>query len=72
MDEAITVTNGDKIKFATDPDGYPAVRIENAAFVEAPRWISFGVIGKHDTIRAVDDMIHALTTVRARLDSDRG
>jgi len=69
MSDALSITNGDQVKVAKNEDGYPAIRIQNTVWVEEPRWINFSVAGKRDNLRAVDDMLHALTTLRARLDA---
>jgi len=63
----MTITNGDHVEVKKNEDGYPALRVQNTVWVEEPRWINFSVAGRHDNIRAVEDMIHALTTLHARL-----
>lgn len=63
-DDSITISNGDRITVAKDSDGESSIRIENAAFVEPPRWLRIAVAGKHDRARAIDDLIHALEQLR--------
>lgn len=59
----ITVDYGDKISVAPNLDGEAAVKIENTAFVESPRWISVGMTGE-DRRRAIDELIDALNQLR--------
>jgi hypothetical protein len=65
MDD-ITITNGDRITVAKNEDGYPAVKIQNAVWVEEPRWLHFAVAGSHDNDRAIDDMIAALSKLKTK------
>ena len=53
------VNLGDKFKAARDSDGYPAVRVQNSAWVEEPRWITGSSTGS-DQEQNVRDLAAAL------------
>lgn len=65
MDEDyISIQNGDRFTVEKDPDGYRAIKIQNTAWVEEPRWLLMRVAGQHDRQTAIDELIHALTELR--------
>lgn len=59
----ITVSYGDKITVAPNPDGELAVKLQNTAFDEAARWLNVRMSG-HDRLHAIDDLIDALKRLR--------
>lgn len=64
MDEDyISIGPGDTITLSTDPDGYPAVKIQDTVFGGAPRWILSPFSG-HDQAARLDALIDALTQLR--------
>lgn len=62
-DGFITVDYGDKITVAPNGDGELAVKIQNTAFGEPPRWLNIGMTG-YDRLRAIEDLISALNRLR--------
>lgn len=62
-EDHIAVGPGDTFTVTPSPDGYPAIRIENAAFVEDGRWLLFNFPG-HDQRTRIDTLIRALTQLR--------
>lgn len=72
MDDAyIAINNGDNFTIEQDPDGYPAVKIENTAFLEEPRWLLARVAGNHDRYSTINALIDALTTLRDESEEHR-
>ncbi|GLU61585.1 hypothetical protein [Paenarthrobacter ureafaciens] len=64
MDETyISIEPGDEFVVTDDTDGYPAVKIQNKAFVEDPRWLLFNSPGP-DQNRRINELIYALTQLR--------
>jgi len=63
-DDIINLTNGDKITVEKNPNGDLAVKVENAVWVEPPRWIEVSVHGKHDREQLINDLIGALEQLR--------
>jgi hypothetical protein len=59
----LIIDRGDGFTVTTDGDGYPAVRIQNKAFVEEPRWLACYVTGP-DRRRYLDELIDALVELR--------
>ena len=55
----LQVNLGDKFKASRDYDGYPAVRVQNSAWVEEPRWITASSTGS-DQEQNVRDLAAAL------------
>lgn len=70
MDEGINITYGDKAKVARDYDGYVAVRIQNTAFVEDPRWITASGYD-YDLEENVRNLARALMTMADRMAAER-
>ncbi|MGP9651970.1 hypothetical protein ACT3TP_15970 [Glutamicibacter sp. AOP38-B1-38] len=65
--EGLYVEYGDTFKVTKDPDGYKAIRVNNSAWVEEPRWLHFGNIDG-DKRRLIEDLIYALEQLRASQD----
>lgn len=64
MDEThISIGPGDGFVVTRDTDGYPAVKIQNKAFVEDSRWLLFNSPGP-DQGRRINELIYALTQLR--------
>lgn len=63
-DDFISIEPGDRFEVAEDEDGYPAVRIQNTAFEEAPRWIRIGPLVS-DQRRRVRELIYTLQEIEA-------
>jgi hypothetical protein len=59
----LDIGRGDTFTVARDFDGFPAVRIQNTAFVEEPRWLTCSITGP-DRQHYLDDLIHALVQLR--------
>jgi hypothetical protein len=59
--EYISITPEYTFTVQNDPDGYPAVKIENKVFVEAPRWLIFS---SDERSAQIDALIDALTALR--------
>jgi hypothetical protein len=59
MNEGINISPGDAFSVAKDDDGYPAVKVENRAWVEDPRWITVSAVG-HDDERRIRDLAATL------------
>jgi hypothetical protein len=57
----LVITYGDTFTVARDEDGYLAVKVQNAAFVEEPRWI-LPPMSERD--RYLDALIAALKNLR--------
>lgn len=70
MGEGINITYGDGFKVARDYDGYVAVKIQNTAFVEDPRWITASGYD-HDLERNVRDLSAALVKMADRMAAER-
>lgn len=64
MDEGINITNGDRFTIEPHYDGEPGIKIQNAVWVEEPRWLDFSVAGKHDRESAINELIYALECLR--------
>lgn len=62
-DDQICVSYGDKIRVGPNLDGELAVKIENSAFGEAPRWLSINMSG-YDRLQAIEELIGALNRLR--------
>lgn len=71
MDEGINITCGDECKVACDYDGYVAVKIQNTAFVEDPRWITASGYD-YDLERNVRDLAAALVKMAEKMAHERG
>lgn len=70
MDQGISITYGDAVKVARDYDGYVAVKIQNTAFVEDPRWITASGYD-HDLEQNVRDLARALVKMADRMAAER-
>lgn len=70
-EENIVITNGDRITIVNDEDGEAAICIQNTVWVEDPRFILFGVAGKHDREAAINELIYALERVRDRVSAGK-
>jgi hypothetical protein len=64
MDEGINITNGDTFTVEPHYDGEPGIKIQNAVWVEEPRWLDISVAGKHDRETAINNLIYALECLR--------
>lgn len=62
-DDYINIGPGDECTVENDVDGYPAIRIQNRAWVEAPRWLLFGY-PDGDRDMYIDRLITALEQLR--------
>ena len=65
----LIIDRGDHCVLATDSDGFPAIRIQNAAFVEEPRWLGCYVTGP-DRSRYINELIDALVQLRDAAPAD--
>lgn len=59
----VSITPGDGFAIDADQDGNPGIRIQNDAFVEAPRWLLFQYPGDDQNAR-ITALIDTLTTLR--------
>lgn len=64
-EEHLHIDYGDGFTVTDDEDGDLAVKVQNRAFVEEPRWISCGVRGG-DRERYLNELIWALEELRDR------
>ena len=71
MDDGINITYGDGFTVARDCDGYVAVKIQNTAFVEDPRWVTASGYD-YDLERNVRDLAAALVKMADRMARERG
>lgn len=62
-DDYLTIAPGDRFTVELDADGFPAIKIANAAFDDAPRWLLFKFPGDDQAMR-IDELIDALTELR--------
>lgn len=62
-DDYISIQPGDTITVAEGPDGHPAIKVENSAWIEPPRWLLFQFPG-HDQTARIDELIGALVELR--------
>ena len=56
---SLVLERGDQPKATHDTDGYPAVKLQNRAFVEEPRWITASATD-HDMEWLVRDLAQQL------------
>ena len=63
--DTIRIDYADGFSVVPDEDGELAVRIQNKAFVEEPRWITCAVVGG-DRERYLNELIWALEELRDR------
>lgn len=66
--EYVTINPGDVFSVGSSPDGEPGIRIEQTAFVEPDRWITFG--DSFDDVRRMRELAVALHELAAR--AERG
>ena len=71
MDDGINITYGDGFTVARDYDGYVAVKIQNTAFVEDPRWITASGYD-YDLERNVRDLAATLVKMADAMARERG
>lgn len=71
MDDGINITYGDGFTVARDYDGYVAVKIQNTAFVEDPRWITASGYD-YDLEQNVRDLAAALVKMADRMARECG
>lgn len=62
-DDYISIGPGDTITVTEDPDGYPAIKIQDTVFEEEPRWLLFHFPGGDQATR-IDELIGALVELR--------
>lgn len=67
--EYVTISGGDVFSVGSSPDGEPGIRIEQTAFVEPDRWLTFGDNG-FDDVRRMRELAAALHELAAR--AERG
>jgi hypothetical protein len=60
--DGIHIDFGDRFQLAKDEDGRPAIEVQNAAWVESPRLISFAGRG-HDRAMQINELITALNAL---------
>lgn len=66
--EYVTISPGDVFSVGSSPDGDPGIRIEQTAFVETDRWLTFG--DGADDVRRMRELAGALQELAAR--AERG
>ena len=57
--EYVTISPGDVFSVGSSPDGEPGIRIEQTAFVETDRWLTFG--DGADDVRRMRDNLNRIT-----------
>ena len=61
--DGLSITYGDEFAVTNDSDGNRAIRIQNGAFVEDPRWLRVEIVGG-DRRRYIGELIGALEELR--------
>jgi hypothetical protein len=66
----LTIGDGDQFTVERGPCGELAIRVQDGALTEVPRWVRSSVTGRDDRRRTLDQLIHVLSHLRDALDGE--